>query len=204
MIVGDDAQPGLGGDAPRAIGLGDAGDQRQRLLGLAARDQQLGEADDRVLVGGVDLEHRPQAALVTHREHPGDHVVLSRRQQTLDELTHLVLGQRAHEAVDDLPVLEGVHGRDRLHPERLRDGGVLVDVDLDQHGLAVGLVDDRLDDRARACWHGPHHGAHRSTITTLCIERSTTSVWNVASVTSTAMRSTLSAALGAATCTLQA
>src|SRR3954471_9819858 len=50
--------------------------------------------------------------------------------------------------------------------------------------------------------HGPHHGAHRSTITTLCIDRSTTSAWNVASVTSTAMSSTLSAALGAATFTL--
>src|SRR5262245_47896395 len=51
--------------------------------------------------------------------------------------------------------------------------------------------------------HGPHQGAHRSTMTTLCIERSTTSVWNVASVTSTAMQSTLSAALRPGTCTLQ-
>src|SRR6478672_8579905 len=35
--------------------------------------------------------------------------------------------------------------------------------------------------------HGPHHGAHRSTITGVFIERSRTSVWNVASETSTAM-----------------
>ena len=36
--------------------------------------------------------------------------------------------------------------------------------------------------------HGPHHGAHRSTTTAAVAERSMTSVWKVASVTSMAMR----------------
>ena len=39
--------------------------------------------------------------------------------------------------------------------------------------------------------HGPHHSAHKSTITTALVERSTTSVWNVASVTSIAIPATL-------------
>src|SRR5690625_5017679 len=35
------------------------------------------------------------------------------------------------------------------------------------------------------CLHGPHQSAHRSTTTGTCTDRSTTSDWNVASVTST-------------------
>src|SRR5918995_695350 len=35
-----------------------------------------------------------------------------------------------------------------------------------------------------SCLHGPHHGAHRSTTTGVAWDRSSTSVWNVASVTS--------------------
>ena len=45
-------------------------------------------------------------------------------------------------------------------------------------------------------WHGPHHGAHRSTTTGAVFDRSMTSVSNVASVTSiTAMAPTLPAGL---------
>src|SRR3712207_8352847 len=36
-----------------------------------------------------------------------------------------------------------------------------------------------------SCLHGPHHSAHRSRTTGTWKERSSTSVWNVASVTST-------------------
>src|SRR5215213_8047846 len=43
--------------------------------------------------------------------------------------------------------------------------------------------------------HGPHHGAHRSTTTAASCERSMTSVWKVASVTSMAMRRRLPALL---------
>ncbi|OLT13943.1 hypothetical protein BJF78_20925 [Pseudonocardia sp. CNS-139] len=35
-----------------------------------------------------------------------------------------------------------------------------------------------------SCLHGPHHVAHRSTTTGTCSERSSTSAWNVCSVTS--------------------
>ena len=78
----------------------------------------------------------------------GDLGLLLGRQQPVDEPLHLVLGVGADEAVDDLAVLQRVHGRDRLHLERLADRRVLVDVDLGQHDLAVGLVDDLLEDRA--------------------------------------------------------
>ena len=60
---------------------------------------------------------------------------------------HLVLGVGAEEAVDGLAVLQRDDERDALDAERLGDAGVLVDVDLHQHDLAVGLVDDLLDDR---------------------------------------------------------
>ena len=68
-------------------------------------------------------------------------------QQRLHEASDLLLGIGADEAVDHLAVPEGVHRRDRLHPERLADARVLVDVDLRQHDLAVGPLDHLLDDR---------------------------------------------------------
>src|ERR687897_482666 len=46
--------------------------------------------------------------------------------------------------------------------------------------------------------HGPHHGAQRSTTTGVDSDRSSTSVWNVASVTSTAvLRARLTASTSA-------
>src|SRR5215203_4973558 len=51
---------------------------------------------------------------------------------------------------------------------------------------------------------GPHHGAHRSTTTAVCIERSMTSLWKVASVTSMAMHPRLSTLPGSDDCALPA
>ena len=56
--------------------------------------------------------------------------------------------QRADELVDDLAVLERLHGRDRLDAERLGHARVGVRVDLDELDLAVALVDGLLDHRA--------------------------------------------------------
>ncbi len=96
---------------------------------------------------GLHRQRDPQAALVACLEQLPDRDLLLGRQQRVDELLDGVLRVGAHEAVDDCAVLDGVHGRDRLHLERLAQAGVLVDVHLDQHDLAVGLVDDLLDDR---------------------------------------------------------
>ena len=67
-------------------------------------------------------------------------------QQPLDELAHRGLGLGADEPVDDLALVDRVDGGDALHPERLRHLRVVVDVDLGQHDLPAGLVDDLLED----------------------------------------------------------
>src|SRR4051794_36118704 len=50
--------------------------------------------------------------------------------------------------------------------------------------------------------HGPHHGAQRSTTTGTCCDRSMTSAWKVASVTSSAMASRLTTGSAPATARL--
>src|SRR5512138_2010131 len=51
--------------------------------------------------------------------------------------------------------------------------------------LVASMVRSRMGPSVR---HGPHHGAHRSTTTACVFDRSMTSVWKVASVTSMAMK----------------
>jgi hypothetical protein len=85
--------------------------------------------------------------------------------------------------VDDLAVLDGEDGRDRLHLERRRDPGVLVHVDLDELDRPVGGFHHLLEDGPEGA-AGPHHGAHRSTTTGTVTDRSRTSCSKVASVTS--------------------
>jgi hypothetical protein len=64
------------------------------------------------------------------------------------ELAHGVLALSTDEAVDDLATGDRVDRGDALHLEGLRRGRVGVDVDLGQHDLSAGLVDDRLQDGA--------------------------------------------------------
>ena len=100
-------------------------------------------------VAGIDLENEPQRFFVACGLE--EHVDLGLdigREQPLDELADGGFGLRPDEPVDDAPVLEGEDRRDRLHLERLRDGRVLVDVDLGQHDLTLGLVDHLFEDRA--------------------------------------------------------
>ena len=70
----------------------------------------------------------------------------------VEEALDLRRRQRADELVDDLAVLERLHGRDRLDAEGLREARVGVGVDLDERDLAVALVDGLLD-------HGPERAA---------------------------------------------
>src|SRR5215471_9579272 len=67
--------------------------------------------------------------------------------QRLHEGTDLAFRNRAHEAVDGLSVLEGVHGRNRLDAQLPRDLLVLVDVDLDELDGALRLSNDLFDCR---------------------------------------------------------
>src|SRR5207247_3963352 len=62
-----------------------------------------------------------------------------------DELGHALLGQGPDEPVDDLAVVEGVDGGNRLHLEGGGNPRVLVDVHLDQLHAAFGGVDHLLD-----------------------------------------------------------
>ena len=67
--------------------------------------------------------------------------------QPLDEGLDLRRRLRAEETVHRLPAHEGEDRRDRLHPHLRRDALVLVDVDLDQPHLALGLGDRLLQRR---------------------------------------------------------
>ncbi len=117
--------------------LGDAGEEGERLLGLTAGHQQLGETDDGVLVGGLQLQRRAVRTFGALGQQRGDGSLGLGRQQVGDELLDHVLGVGPDEAIDDLTVLQRVDRRNRLHLERLRDTRVLVDVDLDEDHFAV-------------------------------------------------------------------
>jgi hypothetical protein len=79
--------------------------------------------------------------------------------KALDERLDLALRYGADETVHRLAVLEGDHRGDRLDAELAGDGGMVVDVHLDQpHGtLGIGhrLLDDRRQGLARPAPGGP-------------------------------------------------
>ena len=74
-------------------------------------------------------------------------VAARHRDQPVDERLDLRRRLRPHEAVDRLAADEAEDRRDRLHPHLRRDPLVLVDVDLDQPHLALGLGDRLLQRR---------------------------------------------------------
>ena len=176
---------GRGGDLAGALGLGDPLEQRQRLLAVAPLDEQLAEGDDGVLVAGLQLERLAQAGLVAGGEQRGDLALLLGRQQAVDEPLHLVLGVGADEPVDDLAVLAA---RTRRGSTARWNAWLIAGF-----SSTLTLASTTLPSVASTTFsmigpsvlHGPHHGAHRSTTTGTVFDCSTTSVSNVASVTST-------------------
>ena len=70
-----------------------------------------------------------------------------RADAALDESLDLALGQRAHEGVHHLALMEGDHRRDRLNPQLLGDLGIGVDIHLGEPHLAAPRRHDLLDDR---------------------------------------------------------
>ena len=100
-------------------------------------------------------------------------------QERLDPRLHLVLGQRADEAVDDLAVVHGVDGRDRLHLERLGDGPGWRRRRPWPARPCRSVASTTFSRIGPSVLHGPHHSAHRSTTTGTCVERSITSASNV-------------------------
>src|SRR5581483_11593557 len=70
------------------------------------------------------------------------------RKEGLDELEHLLLADGAHDAVLDAPLGHDHERRHALDAQLLGDGRRLVDVDLDDLGLARDLAGQRLDLRS--------------------------------------------------------
>src|SRR4051794_26140546 len=162
-------QAGERGNAAHFGGFRQAGQEGERLLVLGPLDEQLGKTYDRSLVRRLELERLAQRRLVTL-----GHQLVSlagRRRQASDELAHRRLGQRPDEAVDDLAVLDGIHGRDRLDLEGLGDLRVAVDVDLGELDGAVRLGHHLLDRRAQCAARpaplGPQIDDHRNGVGTL-------------------------------------
>ena len=138
-------EPGVGGQGTGGVRLGDAGEDRERLGGVAAVDEQAGQGLDGTAVVRLELEGLAQRRLVAR----GHQVVgLARcRREALDERRHLRLGDGADELVHHLAVADGEDGGDRLDGERLGDPRVVVDVDLGQRDRTIGVGDRLLEHR---------------------------------------------------------
>ncbi|MEY2959329.1 MAG: hypothetical protein RLZZ01_1897, partial [Actinomycetota bacterium] len=159
VVVRGERHPRRGGDDPRPIRLRDPRQQRERLFVRSALDQQLGERHDHVFTRRIEFQRGTERHLVTDLQQPADLGLGLGGEQSLDELADLVLTLCTHERVDGLTVDHRHDHRDRLHAEGLGDRWILVDVDLHQDDLSVGLVDDLVEDRseraARATPRGP-------------------------------------------------
>ena len=95
----------------------------------------------------IDLQRGLETAFVTSRHQPRQLLVVLGGQQRRHESFDLAFGKRPLERVDDLSVANGENCRNALNAESLGESGILVDVDLGEHHLAVGGVDDLLEDR---------------------------------------------------------
>ena len=104
--------------------------------------------------------------------------------EPLDELAHRGLGQRADERVDDLAVDEREDRRDRLDREGLGDAAGCASTSTFASSTAPPVSATTFSRIGPSVLHGPHHSAQRSTTTGTVVDRSMTSVANVASVTS--------------------
>ena len=133
----------LGGEGPRDVIQG-----LQRALAVAGGGAQARVGHGGVEAAGLELQRAAKirfAALGHQRFGLGGHDAV---QEALD----LGRRERADELVDDLAVLERLHGGDRLDAEGLGEALVGVGVDLDERDLAVAVVDGLLD-------HGADHAA---------------------------------------------
>jgi hypothetical protein len=87
------------------------------------------------------------------------------RQQRVEELIDRLRGLRAHELGDHFTVAKRLHRRDALDPKRPGDGGVGVDVQLDQLHLARasggGTLEHRPQLTAGSAPLGPEVDHHR-------------------------------------------
>lgn len=114
---------------------------------MALLDELAGKSSQHIRVIGLEGVGLVERRHITDFEEPLDLVLLFGGHQLLDELANLRLALGPHEPIDDLTVDHGVHGRNRLDPEGLRDRRVGVDVDLGQLNATVGLADHLVEDR---------------------------------------------------------
>ena len=185
------------GQRRHAAGLGGLGDPRQQGQGLVGggssprSTSSSASATTRFGVAGLEVEGLAQRRLVA-RPSAGDSASASAagaRPRTRGP----GLGQGADEAVDDLAVLDGVHGGDRLHPEGVGDRGFASTSTLTSSTLpsVSATTFSRIGPSVR---HGPHHGP-TGRPPPGPLDRSRTSVSKVASVTSIAHARNLPAGL---------
>ena len=103
---------------------------------------------------------------------------------------------RAHDPIDDLPVLEDEEGRDAHHAVLLRGTRIFVDVELADDGATGKFLGQLLDRRARSCGRDRTR-APRSRPTPAETER-----WRPAKVASVKMIGLAGALLPRCTCSM--
>ena len=162
--------------------LGNLVEQRKTLVDLALLDELPGKGQHIRIVGleGVGLVERRH---ITDFEEPLDLVLLFGGHQLLDELANLRLALGPHEPVDDLTVDHGVHAGIDWTRKACATAGLASTSTLASSTppLVSPITLSRI---GPSVLHGPHHSAQRSTTTGTWWDRWTTSVSNVASVTS--------------------
>ena len=112
--------------------------------GVVRREQEPGELQRRLELGGIEVESASQRGFVVGI---GEAVGFGRREAVEERLD---LGRRngAGELRGDLTVLEGLDGGDSLYTELRSERLVGVDVDLGQVDLAAALAGLGLERRA--------------------------------------------------------
>ena len=136
-------------------------EQLERLIALAAREQDPAEGDRRLRMAGIDVERLAQRLLVASR----GELVRRRGDERVQELLDARRWDRSGELSGELAVLERLHGRDAAHVEARGEALVGVDVDLREIDLAFTLSHRGFERRpelpAGAAPLGPEVDDHR-------------------------------------------
>ena len=148
-------QPQAGGQALGGEVAGELGQDRERVLALAARGEDAGQRHAGIGARGLERERAAQVVLAAGLD---ERVGLG-RQQGVEEPRHGGRRLRADELGHDRPVAERLDGGDALDPERRGDALVGLGVELGERDLAValghGLLEHGRELPARAAPRGP-------------------------------------------------
>src|SRR5215467_1388761 len=115
----------------------------QRLFPLSALVKDPGQRQGGVDTARFEIKSLAQRSLVAVL---GEELGL-RRDQRVEESADRGCRLRADELRDDPPIAERLHRGYALDAARRRDGGIRVDIELDQLDCTLALVDLALQDR---------------------------------------------------------